>query len=201
MTRTSAFLTGLAAGYLFFLAMMLALLIAFPADAKAFDDFHWSNAPPEYRKAVRKRHRAPRVKGWVKQEPWPVHDDRKHDLIPPQPLCMSPILAAGEQGISERGAEEKARDAWGAKVRSMYGERMMDLRFASGFQKRCYRSSVGDNPLKSMRDKIGERIGIVDDRADSNDAMEYRCEIWAAPCEPTWQAKGDDVKNAGGVTQ
>ena len=103
--------------------------------------------------------------------------------------------------MTERGAEEKARDAWAAKVRAIHGERLMDLRFAQGFKKRCYRSSVGDNLMKSMRDKIGERIGMVEDRADSNDAMEYRCELFATPCEPPWQDKGEDVRNAGGATQ
>jgi hypothetical protein len=86
-------------------------------------------------------------------------------------------------------------------VRTTYGERMMDLRFAKGLQKRCYRSSVGDNIAKSAMARLRERVGAIEDAADASDAMEFRCELFAAPCEPPWQARGEDVKNAGAPTQ
>lgn len=168
--------------------LILALSLTLALPAHAFDDFHWGEHPG-YSKAKRGP-KAPRVKAWV------MHDKEPPPLNPPPPLCMSPVMVQGLQGITEKGAEEKARDAWAAKVRTSLGERFMDLRFAAGLRKRCFRSSVGDNVLKSAAANLGERVGIMSDGANANDAAEYRCDIFAAPCEPPWIDRGEPVKGA-----
>ena len=174
--------------------ILMACVMSTPAAAFEFEDpFH---DPPHYRSNHRKRvvRNTARVKGWEMRE------ERRREppsLTPPPSICMAPVMVSGLQGATERGAEEKARDAWAARVRTGLGERFMDLRFAAGIQKRCFRSSVGDNAFKSMRDKLKERMGMIDDGTQANDAMEYRCDLWAAPCESPWLKEGEDVKNAG----
>jgi len=114
--------------------------------------------------------------------------------LPPPPECKRPILVEGLQGLTERQAEERAREEFAARVRAAWGERYSDLRFARNYYKRCYRSSVGDNLAKSIRERIKERVGVISDGSDANDAMEYRCDVFAQPCQAGWMEKGADVK-------
>lgn len=165
MTRTSAFLTGLAAAYLIVMAILFLLLVAFPPPAKAFDDFHWGNAPPEHRKAVRKRHKSTRVKVWSKKdEPWPDHS--KPSIF--KDGCKHPVAVVGSQRVSESEAEESAQKAWMEEVRFSHGEVYMSIDKADAYAKLCSRSSIGEVMNQTM----------------------HRCRVIAVPCRPDLQEGG-----------
>jgi hypothetical protein len=76
--------------------------------------------------------------------------------------CLDAVRVVGSQDLREDAAEESARKAWAEIVRWDSGEAFMNIDNATGYQKRCSRSS------------IGEALGQVLNR----------CEIIAKPCRP-----------------
>jgi hypothetical protein len=99
-------------------------------------------------------HPGTKVQAYVKEEP--------------KPKCLDPVRVVGSQDIREDAAEESAKKAWSEMVRWESGESFMDVNNATGYEKRCSRSS------------IGEALGQVLNR----------CEVIAKPCRPGLVKKG-----------
>ena len=100
--------------------------------------------------------------GTAKKKPHPGTKVEAFVKVAPKLKCLEPVRVVGSQDIREDAAEESARKAWAEIVRWDSGEAFMNIENATGYKRRCGRSS------------IGEALGQVLNR----------CEITAAPCRP-----------------
>jgi hypothetical protein len=76
--------------------------------------------------------------------------------------CLSPVRVVGSQDLRPDAAEQSAIKAWAEMVRWTHGESYQDWQNASGYTKRCSRSSIGE--------ALGQYF--------------TRCEVSASPCRP-----------------
>lgn len=169
------------------------VIASFVAPAHAFDGhpdlWVFDHGPKKrYVKNKPRRHPATRVKAWKREEPWPVVQP------PAKPGCMAlPLTTQGLPAVTENRALERAKDAWASEVSSRIATRFMDLRYAQEYKHRCWRAAVADNALKSVRERLKERIGVIEDGADADKALSYQCEVYAIPCQPEWQVRGAEL--------
>lgn len=113
--------------------------------------------------------------------------NRTIEVLPQKPGCLAvPLVAQGLPAVTENRAKERARDAWAAEVASRFATRYMDLRFAADHKERCWRASVADNLMKSIRERAKEGLGMIDDQFEADKALSYQCELIATPCVPEW---------------
>lgn len=150
-----------------------AILIAMALPACAYDERsqpHWPETLP-----VSKPIRKPQVKGWVRHAP-PARTIIKRDVVskperitdPDANHCKPPLVAVGDQALSEETARTAAEKHWMANVRWRDGEKHMDIKHARIIHIECSRSSVP--PTNGI---VGQVL-----------PNEHRCEIIARPCRP-----------------
>lgn len=147
--------------------VVAALLIAPEAHAGArkicntwTDHCWWENDAGQVIKRPRpKRHakprRKPEVRAYVKRD----DDDRLQ--------CLDVVRVVGSQWATSDGAETSAQKAWMEQVRWRYGESAMTIEAATGYAKRCSRSSIGEVASSVL----------------------HRCEVQARPCRPVFESK------------
>ena len=87
----------------------------------------------------------------------------------PRPKCLDPVRVVGSQDIREDAAEASAKKAWSEMVRWQHGESFQDFELATGYAKRCSRSSIGE--------ALGQYF--------------TRCEIEAQPCRAGMVKEGN----------
>ncbi len=80
-------------------------------------------------------------------------------VTPVGPQCVARVEREGAQNIVRSFAESSARNAWLRAVRSLYGERFLDLGLAKNGNLSCIRSTTGLIKF-------------------------YRCTLAADPCKP-----------------
>jgi hypothetical protein len=64
-------------------------------------------------------------------------------VVPVGPQCVARVEREGSQNVIKSIAENSARTAWGRAVRSIYGERYLDLGLARNGSLTCVKSSTG----------------------------------------------------------
>lgn len=90
--------------------------------------------------------------------------------------CFPALEARSHERQSESAAWDDAQRSWQNTVRWKYGERHMNIQFASAVEKRCNISTVSE----SVAGKLVETArGIV--TGDDN-GRRWRCEVRANPC-------------------
>lgn len=110
---------------------------------------------PAHASGTAKKHPGTKVEAFVKQQE--------------RPKCLESVRVVGSQDIREDAAESSAKKAWSEMVRWQHGESFQDFELATGYSKRCSRSSIGE--------ALGQYF--------------TRCEIEAQPCR-AGMVKGAD---------
>lgn len=152
--------------------LALTILLAMSLPACASDERtqpYW----PETLAPVAKQVRKPQVRGWLRHTPSRtiIKRDvvsRPEKLDPDANHCKPPLVAVGDQALSEETARTAAEKHWMANVRWRDGEKHMDIKHARIIHIECSRSSVP--PTNGI---VGQVL-----------PNEHRCEIIARPCRP-----------------
>lgn len=150
----------------------VAILLASTVAACAADERsqpHW----PETLAPAAKPAKKPEVRGWLRHTPSRtiIKRDvvsRPEKLDPDANHCKPPLVAVGDQALSEETARTAAEKHWMANVRWRDGEKHMDIKHARIIHIECSRSSVP--PTNGI---VGQVL-----------PNEHRCEIIARPCRP-----------------
>ena len=139
--------------------IFLALLL--PMQAQAQDVAFYDEKPAVVKKSppvVKKKHKHKRTV--KKAAPSPAKVAAAEYRVDEVKRCLAPVRVVGSQDIREDAAEASAKKAWAEHVRWMSGESFQDFSNATGYAKRCSRSSIGE--------ALGQYF--------------TRCEIEASPC-------------------
>lgn len=153
----------------------LAILLATTVTACAYESQApiWPGTPEFKPLGSTEKPRKPQVRGWLRHTP--SRTIIKRDVVSkPEKLdpdanhCKPPLVAVGDQALSEETARTAAEKHWMANVRWRDGEKHMDIKHARIIHIECSRSSVP--PTNGI---VGQVL-----------PNEHRCEIIARPCRP-----------------
>ena len=144
------------------ISVILTATIAAATPAAAVDLMWAYETPQKVSHVQRKVHKAkPKKKKTYNFRPTPPVEAPKYatDAVT---RCLGPVRVVGSQDLRPDAAEQSAIKAWAEMVRWTHGESYQDWQNASGYTKRCSRSSIGE--------ALGQYF--------------TRCEVSASPCRP-----------------